>query len=64
MSDRLSEVDELIAEIDDISTMLDDDRRTSDPNRDVMCSRGCLERPCDHVAHLVAAIIRAEEEDR
>ena len=35
------------------------DRR---PNRGVICSRGCSERPCDHVTHLVAAIIRAEEE--
>ena len=31
----------MIAEIDDISTMLDEDRRTSDPNRGVICSRAC-----------------------
>ena len=63
MIDRTAEIDEQIAEIDEISRMLDEDRRTSDPNRGVICSLGCAERPCDHIAFLVAAIIR-EEEDR
>lgn len=43
--------------------ILDEDRRTSDPNRGVVCARGCSDRPCDHVAYLVAAI-RAEERVR
>lgn len=62
--DRTAEIDDQIAEIDEISRMLEEDRRTSDPNRGVICSLGCAERPCSHVVHLVAAIIRAEEEDR
>lgn len=61
MRDRISEVDEQIAEIEEISRMLDHDRRTADPARGVFCSLRCAERPCVHTEHLVAAIIREEE---
>ena len=50
----------LDAELDDIGWMLEEDRRTADPNRGVVCSRGCAPG-CEHVAHLVEAIKRAED---
>jgi hypothetical protein len=56
-------LDESIAEIEEISWMLDRDRRRSDPARGVICVLGCAERPCAHPAHLVARILRDEEED-
>jgi hypothetical protein len=52
-----AELDELAG----IERMLDEDRRTSDPARGVICALGCSERPCPHTAHLVEAIIREEE---
>jgi hypothetical protein len=52
-----------LAELAGIERLLDEDRRTADPARGVVCSRGCSARPCAHTAHLVEAIIR-EEEDR
>lgn len=62
--DRLDYVAAEIEEIEEIERMLDRDRRTADPGRGVICVLGCSERPCVHTAHLVAAIICAEEEDR
>ncbi len=50
-----------LAELAAIERTLDDDRRRADPARGVICSRGCAERPCSHIAHLVEAIIREEE---
>jgi hypothetical protein len=59
--DKTLDLEAELAELDDVARMLEEDRRTSDPNRGVVCSRGCSERPCSHVAHLVEAIIREEE---
>ena len=59
--DRIADLDDAIAEVEEISRMLEEDRRTSDPGRGVICVLGCSERPCDHTAHLVAAILREEE---
>jgi hypothetical protein len=60
MADRLEELDGALAEIDELGRMLEEIRLTSDPNRGVICSRGCS-AGCEHVAYLVAAI-RAEED--
>jgi hypothetical protein len=57
----VDDLDASIAEVEEIGRMLEEDRRRSDPNRGVICSLGCAERPCDHVRHLVEAIIREEE---
>ena len=59
---RIDDLDDAIAEVEEVARMLEEDRRTSDPARGVICVLRCAERPCDHTAHLVAAIIR--EEDR
>lgn len=61
MSAQRSIVDEL-AELDDIERMLDEDRRRADPNRGVICSRGCA-AGCEHVVYLVEAIRREEDEE-
>jgi hypothetical protein len=60
--DETVDLDRELAELDEIARTLDEDRRTSDPTRGVVCSRGCPERPCSHIAHLVEAIIREEEQ--
>jgi hypothetical protein len=39
----------------EIERILDDVRRSEDPNRGVVCSRGCTPG-CDHVAYLVEVI--------
>lgn len=59
-ADRIADLDEAREEIDEIGRLLDEDRRTADPNCGVICSRGYAPG-CDHVAHLVEAI-KAEEE--
>lgn len=62
--DRLEELESAKREIEEISSMLERDRRRSDPDRGVICVLGC-EPGCEHVAHLVAALKREEEaEDR
>jgi hypothetical protein len=59
--DAVIDLDAVRAELDEIAQMLDRDRREADPTRGVICSFGCAERPCAHIAHLVEAIIREEE---
>jgi hypothetical protein len=58
--EKLADLDDAIAEVDEISRPLDEDRRIADPNRGVICSRGCA-AGCSHVAYLVEAI-KAEED--
>jgi hypothetical protein len=60
--DRIEELDEARREVEEIGRALEEIRLTSDPNRGIVCSRGC-EAGCDHVGFLVAAV-RADEEGR
>ena len=55
-------IEDELAELADVEAMLDNDRRRADPMRGVVCVLGCSERPCEHVAYLVDAIKRTEEE--
>jgi hypothetical protein len=55
------DLDAELAELNDLVRTLDEDRRTADPARGVICSRRCAERPCSHTAFLVESIIREEE---
>ena len=61
-AERIHDLDDAIAEVDEIGRLLDEDRRTADPNRGVICSRGCAPG-CSHVAYLVEAI-KSREENR
>jgi hypothetical protein len=53
-AERIRDLDDARDEVEEISRLLDEDRRTADPNRGVVCSRGCAPG-CDHVAYLVEA---------
>jgi hypothetical protein len=55
------DLDAELAELAELVRTLDEDRRTADPARGVIRSRGCAECPCSHTAFLVEAIIREEE---